>query len=470
MRLSTANIDKRARITLNRSIKTNSGLKIVEFGDKNDYPQLIEMLINSSKTGKAVSKIYSNFLSGQGFENDAINNIVIATDARGKKVTLYDLLRQTCTNLAKNNGAYIHLDLNLNKEVANPKPIPFKFCRFTATDDYKYSPKIAVYDNWERSNDTTVNRNNTFDKKNIKEYNVFNLNDAAFLSQIQNCGGIENFNGQVYFLFLDNEFLYPLSPFDSVYLDLDTEAQISIFKNNTIRNGFFDKTIFRTATQTDSDRELLTSKIHNMMGADGDNVLVIEDDINPDSGELEKNNGFVVDKIQAQISPDLFENWEKSVANSIRKVVNGLPAVLIDYEEGKLSTTSGESIIQATNFFNAMTQSERKSISQAFSEIFKNSVIPELKNNQNWNIKPLQLYQPDLKIDELELKKIEAQSTLKGSVGGITALLEIQKSVSQGVTDLNAGIEIVKEIFGFSDQTAEKILGTPKIIENDTNI
>ena len=54
MRLSTVNIDKRARITLNRSIKTNSGLKIVEFGDKNDYPQLIEMLINSSKTGKAV--------------------------------------------------------------------------------------------------------------------------------------------------------------------------------------------------------------------------------------------------------------------------------------------------------------------------------------------------------------------------------------------------------------------------------
>lgn len=398
MRLSTTNVDKRARITLNRSMKTSSGFKIVEFGDKNDYPQLIEMLINSSKTAKSVSKIYSNFLSGRGFENESINNIVVATDLRGKKVTLYDLLRQTCINLAKNNGAYIHLDVNLNKEIANPKPIPFKFCRFTATDDNKYSPKIAVYDNWERSNDNTTNRNNTFDKNRIKEYNVFNLNDAAFVSQIQNAGGIENFAGQMYFIFFENEFLYPLSPFDSVYLDLDTEAQISIFKNNKIRNGFFDKTIFRTATQTDADREILTAKIHNMMGADGDNVLVIEDDINPDSGELEKNNGFVVDKIQAQISPDLFENWEKSVANSIRKVVNGLPAVLIDYEEGKLSTTSGESIIQATNFFNCMTESERKTISQAFAEIFKNSVIPELKNNQNWNIKPLKLYENDTNI------------------------------------------------------------------------
>ena len=38
--------------------------------------------------------------------------------------------------------------------------------------------------------------------------------------------------------FFDPEYLYPLSMIDSVYLDCDTEAQISIFRNTEIRNGF----------------------------------------------------------------------------------------------------------------------------------------------------------------------------------------------------------------------------------------
>lgn len=392
MRLSLKDIDKRGRIRLDKCIKTDSQRGIVAFGDKNDYPQLIERLINGSKTGKACSKIYSKFLAGQGFENEAINSIEISTDSRGKKITVHELLKQICINLSKNNGAYIHFDVNLNAEISNPKSIPFKYCRFTATDDKQYSPFVAVYDNWDMDNEGTTRKNKQFDKTKIKEYNVFNLNQKVVENQILKSGGIENYKGQVYFLFLDNEFLYPLSPFDSVYLDLDSENQISIYKNNIIRNGFSDATIFRIAAADEDQEDKMTDSIYDMLGADGTKTMVLVDDINPETGEIDSKKSIVAESVKSNLNPDLFENWEMSLANSIRKAASAMPALLIDYEEGKLSTTSGESIIQATNFYNAMTTEDRESISQAFSEIFKNSVIPELKNNTNWKIKPLELY------------------------------------------------------------------------------
>ncbi len=56
----------------------------------------------------------------------------------------------------------------------------------------------------------------------------------------------------------------------------------------------------------------------------------------------------------------------------------------------------------------------------------------------------------------------EAKAKLKGSVGGVQGILEIQASVSQGITDYDAAISLLYEIFGFDDATARRILGNPK--------
>lgn len=55
----------------------------------------------------------------------------------------------------------------------------------------------------------------------------------------------------------------------------------------------------------------------------------------------------------------------------------------------------------------------------------------------------------------------EAKANLKGSVGGVQGILEIQKSVSEGVTDYNAALEILDLIYGISKENGKKILGAP---------
>jgi hypothetical protein len=59
----------------------------------------------------------------------------------------------------------------------------------------------------------------------------------------------------------------------------------------------------------------------------------------------------------------------------------------------------------------------------------------------------------------------EAKANLKGSVGGVQGILQIQKSVTDGVTDYNAALAILDLIYGISLDDAKRILGTPRIIK-----
>ena len=387
MRLVKYDIDKNLCIKLDKSIQKDDSKGIMSFGEKNDYPEIIERIINNSVTAKAAARIYAKFLTGDGFVNENLNKIIIAKDNRGKKITLRSLLSQAANSISYFNGVYFHCNLNLNREIGSVKVVPFKHCRFEKLDDTGYTAKIAMYDNWQKD------KGISFDTNKVIFYNVFNLEEKAFAEQIKKAGGdIKKYKGQIYFHFFDNQYIYPLSPFDQVYMDCDTEYQVQLFKNRTIRNGMFDKTVFRIdPPDNETEKNDLVDGIKSFMGPDGDSVIVLEDEIDPETNQIKKTGAFVIDKIDANVNPRLFENWEKGLANNIRKAMSDIPAILIDYEESKLGTTSGEAIEQATNFYNQMTQDDRNQLTEIFTEIFSNSANGSLKN-ANFEIKKLDLY------------------------------------------------------------------------------
>ena len=330
MRLLKKDLDKRINVKVDRSIiaKDDNINGIMTFGKDNDYPQKMEMLINSSKTAKSVAKIYAKFLTGEGFENEAINNIVIGKDERGQTITVKKLLRKFCNSISYFNGAYVHAAINPERKIKELKLVPFKYCRFSKIDDTGYSPKIGVYSNWDKDPDAK------FDKNKISYFNAFNLNESAFFAQINSLEGktieekFKQFKGQINFLFLYDQFLYPLSPFDSVYLDCDTEQQVSLFMNSQTRNGMTDKTVLRVAEpNNEEDRENLLDDIETWQGVDGSNTLVLTDEID-DNGEIKKTGAFAIDTIKSNINDKLFETWDKTLSNAIRKSVNALPANL----------------------------------------------------------------------------------------------------------------------------------------------
>ena len=67
---------------------------------------------------------------------------------------------------------------------------------------------------------------------------------------------------------------------------------------------------------------------------------------------------------------------------------------------------------------------------------------------------------PNTDITDVDVEA-QAKARLKGSVGGVQGILQIQKSVSDGITDYNAALAILDLIYGISANDAKKILGTP---------
>ncbi|MFA7362101.1 MAG: hypothetical protein WC139_13795 [Candidatus Kapaibacterium sp.] len=365
---------------------------ITRYGEDNNYPTRMERIISSSITAKSASKMLARFLIGKGFVNPELNNIVVGKDEYQRPVTSYKLLTQIANSIAKFNGFYVRVQYDGNYKVAGLKHESFKYCRFGMLDDQDYSGKIVLYNNWDKY------RGAKTDKEKFKVIDIYNPRTEVVKSQVraiakklklQESEALVKYKGQVYFNFIDDEYIYPISPIDPVSWDADTESQIGKFKNGELRRGFFLKYIVHhTQFESKRDAEEFVDEMKRMMGGDHEiSIMVMEGRFDKD-GKLIENESIKVEKIEQNINDKIFEAYETSTQNNIRRAFDAIPQVLIDYEDSKLGTTSGEALIQACNFYNSQTLQKRDVIKESFTEPFKN-FADERYNNVDWEINPL---------------------------------------------------------------------------------
>ncbi len=84
--------------------------------------------------------------------------------------------------------------------------------------------------------------------------------------------------------------------------------------------------------------------------------------------------------------------------------------------------------------------------------------------------KIIPIIEEEISSDVGEELRLKSQAELKGSVGGVSALIDLQKSVSEGFTERDSAIEIIKEIYGINADLAEKMIGQPKTQGNDSTL
>ena len=91
MKLLKNEVEKRLTVSLNKKMHDDISSGIMNYGEFNDDPQVIERLILGSQTGRACANIFGKFIAGMGFENDDINNIIVGKDVYGKDIKLQNL-------------------------------------------------------------------------------------------------------------------------------------------------------------------------------------------------------------------------------------------------------------------------------------------------------------------------------------------------------------------------------------------
>jgi len=371
MKATIVDLQQREIITLDKQ------KGIYNNGADNAYPQRVERIINNSVTAKAACDKAKAFIIGEGFVNETLNEYVIYEDLTGK-VTLYDLLSKVAHSISRQKAAAINVQYDGNLEISQLKHIPYRNCRIGKRDSNGYSGLIHVYSNWDKR------QGEDFKPANAAKINVFNPKKEVVQAQFK-----PNYLGQMAMLLLDDEFVYPLAQIDPALEDADTEAQIKGFKNGELRGGFFAKyMVYHTAFENQQDQQQFKNTLGEFQGGDHKKSLLLIPATFDADGNFVADANIKLEKIEQNINDKIFESYEKSVANNIRKTMFNIPSILIEQQEGSMFGSSGEAMKAAFEIYNAETRNLRKTVSNWFAQILKHSADPILKN-ADYTIKEL---------------------------------------------------------------------------------
>ena len=175
----------------------------------------------------------------------------------------------------------------------------------------------------------------------------------------------------------------------------------------------------------------------------------------PEGSEADLDKAFVVKQLEAQFDDKLFESTVKQLRQNILGAFNNIPEPLIFSSSSALFGTSADTYTEMKKFYWEQNEYERSLLEQTIRMFgFECNILPIVN---------------EMPENEQEIIRAKAQAELKGSVGGITALIQLQQSVALGTTDVNSAVEIIKEIYGIGEETARKMLGTPETINTESD-
>lgn len=428
-------------------------------GENNLYPNEIELAILNSPSGKAASKVFAKYISGKGVESDYIVN-------PDKNYKLSKITRMSGVDISRQNGVFFHIGQHLQEGVLKPTLdiLEYTKSRIGKEDDNDYISKYWLKDcSIEKKSFGAKTKEST-----AEWYYPFNSNKEVVLAQIKAdylatdpdyeevdlAVMLPYYRGQVYYMNLTPEFKYALSPFDACYNDLDSEYRVSMFTNRNVRTGFLGKTYVVTSGLDDEENTTVEEDIKKWLGSEnigGTYHLSLEA-----GAEIEKV--FKVGQVKAEFDDKLFSETKTTLRDNIYSQANNVPSQLVKAETSIFGTQS-ETYIEMKKFYTEQTYDERKELEDTLIYLgFPCKIIPIV----DISIKEIVDGVEEVVVDDATK---EAQANLRGSVGGVTGVLQVQTSFSQGLTDYNSAITIFTEIYGFTLEVADALLGSPEKID-----
>lgn len=291
-----------------------------------------------------------------------------------------------------------------------------------------------------------------------KKFPAFNKDKKVLEAQIKKAGGFDKFCGQIY-QYNTTTFDYELSVFVPVFKWMLTENDTPTHVTSAADNALFGNSIFimRKAAETTKDDKgnVILSNTDRTIGAlrqaktvknSGTNHVITvntEEDLSKIFHKVEIGNNIELDKFNAV---------DDKAGKKICTAAYCFPQILANPSEG-LFGNSGDAYQAAINFWAETCEFEAGKIEAAFKEI----------GIEIQDADPAAQAQ-DAEDETIDQATLDAQAALRGSVGGVQALLSIQTSYSEKKTSRESALAMIEYIFGFDSEKAEKLLGSPIIV------
>ena len=354
---------KRIQLIVERALKlsANTGDKIITYGDGNLYPQEIANLIYASKTASAaVEKMTENIIC-EGFKNEEFRNI---TNDNGYNMD--DILEITANDLARFKGWSWIVQYGLREGGYVPVGVynvPFEYVRAEKSENYLKDPKIykwRVFNNWDRQ---TVKATQVMQNSTV--YNTYDPKNAP--NEIADCGGLENYNGQLLYVNLCTTRPYPISTFHSVRNEMDAENKNGKYVSRTLGRGFHMCSIVTHGEfETDQEQQDFTDTLAEMMGSENaGSVLTVR------NNNIEQKDKFItVDQLGSPIDRELYKAYVEPLRKDIAISAYNIPLPLIDSSLLTFSNASGEVIKELQKVYRNSLSKVRQRISRELAQMF----------------------------------------------------------------------------------------------------
>lgn len=225
-----------------------------------------------------------------------------------------------------------------------------------------------------------------------------------------------------------------------------------------VKTGFSGKKVVNWVGGTlkeGEDREKLRQNLVNQFtGIDGVDTIF--------SMNKFPENAVIVDNIDPPNVNATYVNYTEEAERKIL-IAHSYPEILLAGSKTGFSSNADEIVVATKSVYRRVVNPDREVILGGLSEIFK-TINPEInlhfKDFEDISIEKANKAEVGA-VPSLNNKTLEAQANLKGSVGGVQSLLEVQNSYSQGITTYESAIAIFDLIFGFDRSQAIRLLGNP---------
>jgi hypothetical protein len=329
--------------------------KIQTWGERNDFPQSVDEIIKGSVTGFSCLKVYSSFIFGKGFKDEALYKTI----CNRKGQTFDDILKLVVKDYAEIGGYALHINYNLNYQISEIQHVPIETVRFCELDNQGNFKTIKTHPDWGKRN-TAVKK---FDSKDIKEYYFYNPKIVE--AEIKEAGGIDKYKGQIYFFSNEGQKIYPQSIFLPALTDMSTEQGLSNVAYRNVRNNFFPAGMMVEVGVKNQDEENDTDTQDNIKAIQGDEqagkILYVQVE------SKEEAPSFI---------PFDSKNYDKefTVTNETTEARIGKafsqPPILRSVDVS--GNIGAELIRNAYNYYNSITETERIQLERTFNELLRN--------------------------------------------------------------------------------------------------
>lgn len=355
------------------------------YGWDNNYPRKVIETSKRCTDLEAAKGIQSRFVAGNGFPGatamDVKTDKAVVINSNG--LTLYDLL-QHCAREKSDINIAIHVNYNALGQKVEFTPIPYDFVRtkipvkgekykrhiisnvFHLENDKQnqwFNPKFESLSQWIEKKTTEVDFS-------VLECFDFNDDPLVVREQIEMCGGIENYSGQLFYAKRTID-IYQRAIYDSVIDKAQFLAESDIASLSNVQNGYSATTLIKMFVSGDSETELdqMKSKAKNSRGSINTGRMNLVGIPRNADGRMPTQ---MVENIETPNIDKIAQFQTERAEKGIQKIFQTPTSLFGTDTEGNFAT---QNMQQAYDFYNSITEPIRQELEIELTKLLKNSIF-----------------------------------------------------------------------------------------------